>query len=732
MSSPTASANVLSANPPLAATPAAASTAKSFRARMLIPLLLIVAAIAAYHNSFGGAFVFDDFRQIVNNEAVHHLSWEALAETDRPVSRLTIAVNYAAGGLDTRGYHAFNLLIHIVAGLLLFAVVRRLLESVKLASPYAGASHWLAGAIAVVWLVHPLQTESVTYVIQRDEALMGMFFLLTLYCGIRACTSRHPRGWSVAAVLACGFGMASKQVMVAAPIVVLLCDRVFFSASLRDALRERWGLYAGLASTWIVLALLLAGLSQQQFAGIVDEKESMTAWEYARTQPGVIVHYLRLVVWPEPLVFDYKWPVANAPASVAPYAAILLALLGTTIWALWRIPWLGFLGACFFLVLAPTSSIMPITDAAFEHRMYLPLAAVVALLVIGAHYLLRLLARRIGMREGALTKLECALLGIFVLALGVATVRRNDDYRSAIAMWGDTVAKRPGNPRAHNNLGAALSTQGRDDEAVAHYLEAVRLKPDYAEAHTDLGVALNKLGRAEEAEPHFFEAVRLNPKSAEAQYNLGVALLKSGRNAESTVHASEAARLDPRWPEAQLYLGLALAANGNIQGAIDRYFKALSLRPDYAEAQRKLGAALAKQGRTREAAAYLAQAARLQPGSAETENELGNALYLQGRFAEAISHYSEAVRLNPAFAEAHHNLGLAALELNDVDSAIAHFSDAVRLKGDYVKARNNLGILLYRKGRTKEAAAQFMEAVRVDPSFTEAQRNLDLVRSPSR
>jgi hypothetical protein len=248
------------------------------------------------------------------------------------------------------------------------------LRQPRLSGRFAQAATGIALAAALIWTIHPLQTESVTYIVQRAESIMGLFYLLTLYCVIRGAGSARPMAWYVLAVLACLLGMASKEVMATAPLVVLLYDRTFLSGTFQGALRRRWPLYVALTCTWGLLAYLVAGSTDR--GGSAGFGLSVTVWQYALTQLGVITHYLGLAFWPAGLVFDYGWPIASSVGQILPGAIVISLLLAGTIWALIRYPAAGFLGACFFLILAPTSSFVPVTDAAFEHRMYLPLAAV--------------------------------------------------------------------------------------------------------------------------------------------------------------------------------------------------------------------------------------------------------------------------------------------------------------------------------------------------------------------
>ena len=288
---------------------------------------ILAAGIAAWSNSFNGPFIFDDLSAIQNNPTIRHFpGWmnflppPATAISRRPVVNLTLAVNYAISDLDVRGFHAGNLLIHLLAALLLFGIVRRTLLAPSLRERFGRAASSLAMAVALIWAVHPLLTESVTYLTQRTECLMGLFFLLTLYAAIRGASSVHPWRWYAAAVAACALGMASKEVMAIAPIVVLLYDRCFLSGSFREALRSRWPLYLGLAATWAILCALLIAYPWGAATGAGFGLAEAGPWEYARTQPGVILNYLRLSFWPDSLCLVYFWPIATNAMRIIPAA----------------------------------------------------------------------------------------------------------------------------------------------------------------------------------------------------------------------------------------------------------------------------------------------------------------------------------------------------------------------------------------------------------------------------
>ncbi len=639
-----------------------AMTPQKHRGAVALSWLLAAAGAWAYHNSLSGPFIYDDLPAIVENPQIRRLwpVWEALStpsETPvdgRPVVNLTLAINYALGGLQVWGYHAVNVAIHLLSGLVLFGLLRRTLEGKRLRQQFGGDAWWLAGGVTLVWIVHPLLTESVNYVIQRSELLMGLCLLATLYAVLRSADAAPGCWWQAAAVAACAAGMASKEVMVAAPLLVLLYDRTFLSTSFRDALRHRWRLYLGLAATWLVLAACLMTSTHERVAGFGFAH--VTPWNYAVTQLGVLPYYLRLAVWPHPLVVDYgDWPLARSLADVWLAAVIVLGLLGWTLWALVRRRPAAFLGAWFFLMLGPTSSFLPIlTEPVAERRMYLPLCAVVTLIVLGAWRVLQRAAARETVRRSLLVGFFAALVPV----LSVMTLRRNEDYRSAERIWSDAVAKRPGNPRAHNNLSFVLLEEGKIKQAIAHARESLRLWPDHAEAHNNLGAALARLGQTAEAAHHYAEALRLRPDFAEPYHNLGLVFFGQGRVDEAIHYYTEAVRRRPDYAEAHNDLGVALAQQGKLAEALASYTAALRLQPDFALPYHNTGRVLAQQGKHAEAIGYYGDALRLRPDFVEAYNDLGIALARHGKTQEAAESFSMALRLNPDYAEARHNLGV--------------------------------------------------------------------------
>jgi protein O-mannosyl-transferase len=558
-----------------------ASVNKTQRLPIWLLGVLVAAVCVAYIPSFSGAFVGDDIDAIVTNPHVRSL-WPVhraitappnTTAAGRPVVALSFAFNYALAPDDARevwtppdvgtaaqgpdhpyyrnvwGYHAFNVAVHVAAALALFGVVRRSLELPALRDRFSGHAIHLGFASALLWALHPLNTAAVTYIVQRAESLMGLFLLLTLYCSIRSTeTARSRWRWIAAATTACGMGMASKEVHVVAPILVALWIWILRPGeSLLE--RGRIQLFGSLAATWLLLLWLVLGDVRSESVGF--GLSGWTSGVYLRTQAEVILHYLRLAVVPSPLVFMYDWPPASSWAAVALQAAVLAFLGSATVVAVARRHPAGLLGASFFLILAPSSSVLPIaTEVAAEHRMYMPLAAVVATIVFSIHWLSRRLVS-----PPARHLVIISLVGVLALVLGPVTYARNHDYRSMESLLQDTVEKRPANVRARVAYGGLLLQMERFSEAEFQLRAALttgeRVPGDAyitPMAHMYLGSALAAQSQAAEGVIHLERALELSPGLDEAHALLGEAYLQQGRIAEAAAAFERAIGLMPHVP----------------------------------------------------------------------------------------------------------------------------------------------------------------------------------------
>lgn len=617
-------------------------------------IVLIVAPLIAYANAFKVPFVFDGYNYIVEKEWIGDI-WSGkpgsvekffVESQTRSLAYFTFACDYSNSMSLTTAFpslaptptghyepvwHTTSLAIHIVAGLALYGIARHGFRAMRLGGRYARSAERIALTAALLWVVHPLDTQSVTYLYQRHESLMGMCYFLTLYLFIRFTSSDGLGrwGWAGLTVFSCLCGMASKEAMATAPLVVLWYDRVFVAESWLRLVRRRWWLHVALFAT---IWLLVNRMAETPYsaAGIADLSR-VTPQEYALTQFGVVRHYMFLSVYPAELNIDYAWkktvdwpllkeykqtamgvaarlakfavvgstspPLTADPTAVKddddlaerplppvdksrfPYvsfddlkfengdwrptvypAIFVLGLVLLTMIAVVRAPAIGFLAGTFFVILAPTSTVVPIIDYCFEHRMYVPLASILTLAVVVADIALTQLLGRLGrLFAGAATiaahrtsserftgKLVTAsarmcdpwtqtavkFMVVVALATGftVLTLRRNYDYRSQTALWGDAQQKAPRNARAKYNHGVYLQIEGTKesmDQAIGQYLETLKLDPNYGSAYLNMGNIYLYRGELELAKRNFLDLLRIEPMHSQGRYGLADTLYRA-------------------------------------------------------------------------------------------------------------------------------------------------------------------------------------------------------------
>jgi protein O-mannosyl-transferase len=686
--------------------------------RLAYATLIALACLTTYWNGLSGSFVYDDELAVIENRSIRE--WWRLpdvfqAEQDsptagRPLVNLTLALNYALAELAVRLYHATNLMIHILCALVVFELLHTTFALPSIPEPLRRRSTRLAFASALIWSVHPLNSEVVGYITQRTESLMALFYLLTIYAGVHAFLSPRPLLWQTIAVVCCALGMASKESMATAPLTLILYDRSFLFGSFNSALQQRWRFYGWITSTWLLLAALQWSVPRGESAGLAS---GVDPWTYLLNQSVMITQYLRQAFWPRSLVANYGWPLPLTLFDVLPEALLLTLLLVLVAAGSIRSPKLGFAGAFFFITLAPTSSVVPIaTEVGAERRMYLPLVALIVVVILGAASAWEALRSRWPVRRappGVLRHGELVGLVGVVALLMAGTIARNREYASFVAL-ARTVVDRWPTSVAHHVFGGALLDEGAYDEAIVHLREAVAGSP---RAYYDLGAALFNQGRFDEAiaslqtmiriwesppatHPYWLAPVRGDAVSARVL--IGRALAQQERYADAAVEFEQALALAPSDAETRRLFAMALFRAGRYERSIPQLEESLRLRQSDEEALRSLAVAYVATGRMSEAVVAFRRAVDAEPANGLTRRHLANALYDTGRFDEAIDHASEAVRLRP----------------DDAD------------------ARDLLGRLYGVQGRFNEAVTQFERALELDPAHPEAQQHLERVRGYGR
>jgi Flp pilus assembly protein TadD len=387
----------------------------------------------------------------------------------------------------------------------------------------------------------------------------------------------------------------------------------------------------------------------------------LTPFEYAATQCRVLMHYLKLAVWPSPLILDYGLPDSGVPivrsfSQWLGWGALAPLLPLAALAALKRWPPAGFLGVTFFALLAPSSSFMPIvTEVIAEHRMYLPLAAIAVFAVLSGYRAGKWLQNRFMPGDSGRKIFIYAAIGIsgaLVLAAGGLTYQRNGDFDSRLSLWKQNVAARPTSARAQMNLAIELVSAGDLKSALPHFENAIRLRPDYPEGNMNLGLALERMSRSEEAMPFFLKSVQVWPDYLQGNIALGDFYFRNGRYEDACTYFRKAVRIDSQNDQARNYLGAALLQLGRVQEAQVQLEEALQLNPNLAEAHNNLGALLFNQKKLQEALDHMQTAVQLNPNSAQMHYAFGLALEQTGKLPEAFVQYRASAQADSQFQPA--------------------------------------------------------------------------------
>jgi protein O-mannosyl-transferase len=649
------------------------------RSRLGWIAVFVVGAVAAYAPAIRAPFEYDDLPAIQQNPTVQSLSPAVLlppsqtAVAGRPVVNVTLALNHAIndalqvdqapdpnGPDKTVGYHAANILFHLACGLLLFGIIRRTIDDDDELSDQVDAAR-VAGFATLVWLVHPIQTEAVDYVIQRTELIVSLCYAATLYASLRAWETdgaASQRRWSIAAVVACALGMASKEVMITAPLVVMLYDRTFRAESWRELWQVRRRLYVALWATGVIVLLSLVFGARSQSVGF---GLGVPWYQYFYTQAWAIARYLRLLVWPSGLTFDYgERPVAFARAI--PGLLVLGACAAGTIVAFTkrRWMWLGFIGAWFFLILAPSSSVVPIkTEIAAERRIYLASAAVFVLLAIGVERFARRFARGLMLERTAFA----AIAALFV----AVSAMRGLTYRSQETLYRDVIAKAPDNPRGYIGVGVWYLQRGPQSfgDASAMFRQAIAVDSSSTMAWRSLALIDAIKHQWPAAIDSYRRVLRIDSTDVGATDGVARALIADGRAAEAIPYVE-------RMGSADLELLWAL------------------------------GNTLVDAGRGKEALRYLEVAANSEVPSAENLARLSNAYAQSGRVDEAEKAAAVATASAGDTVAVFVLAGRAMLTAQKTGEARTYLQHALALDSTQRAVRQTLDSLEHARGRAEK------------------------------
>ncbi len=649
------------------------------------PLLIVLVGCVLYANSFAVPFLFDDQIEILNNPKINELESPLFYLTQsRGIVLLSLALNHWWSGLQIRSFHQLNLLVHLINGLLIYALVLTTLRLPFFSGRYAQRARTLALLVSLVFIAHPLETMAVTYIIQRAESIASMFYLASLLLYLRGVTAvDQRRHWlAYAGAVAAGLlGILTKEIVVTLPFMVLLYHFCFLSGGRQGPARRQWVIYAltlavvgyALVLSWryLIPATPLPSLLPRPSFEILTAGfvlEGVTAWQYFLTQFAVILTYLRLFFVPTHLVFDYGWPFVDSPwrADVIIPFLVLVAIVVAGVAAFRRYRLATFCIGWFFIILAPSSSLIPLKDAYFEHRMYLAIVGLAWLVVVGGADALQWAASRWQLSRVTLWRGGAVAAAAWIAVLGWQTIARNAVYADPLALATDSATKAPDNWRALYDLGNELRKRNREEEAIAVFKKSVEKDPKQGPPRIHLGIMYLQRGMLKDAEIVLWPATSAQETSvvAAAQRTLGFVFEGEGQWGRSRTAFEIAAELMPDWAMVRKHLARMNVKTKRWLEATKSYEEAMRLNKDMANS--------------------------LRDEAAEPYFRLGFINYVGGKPEEAKNMLQTAVRYRPNFALAHHYLGLAYVQLGDWNNAENELATAVRLNPSDTAASDNL------------------------------------------
>jgi len=669
---------------------------------LIFILLICFSGLAVYANTFDSPFLFDDIPNIKRNP---HVQIETLDAQNlaavihkspnprRPVANISFALNYLWGGYQVFGYHLVNLCIHLLNGILVYLLTAAVLARARHIQNHKPPSvpdnkiPHIALFAALIFICHPIQTQSVTYIVQRMNSMSTLFYLLAFYLYMQGRLAGRTRSrWLLysGGLLAWGLALGSKEIAATLPLIILLYEWYFFQDLDRQWLRRNLLYSLG--------ALLLVGLATVLYLGanpldrIVGDyaTRDFTMYQRVLTQFRVVVFYMGLLLWPHPDRLNLLHHITTSTSLTTPTTTVLslvmvVGLLCSAAMLARHNRVLSFGILWFFLNLVIESSIIGL-EMIFEHRLYLPMVGFS--LILGCLWSVLLVHRPLG---------AVVLAGVLIISGGLATFDRNSTWQDEVTLWEDNIKKSPQLARPHVNLGLVLTDWNRLAEAIGHYRAAIRIEPDIVEALNNLGAALSRQNQEQEAEQHLRRVIGLKPRYAQAHGNLGIVLEKQGRIDDAIVHYKKSLQIQRTNPSAHNNLAIALTKQKRFDEAREHYYKAIRLKPDFPEAH----------------------------------NNLGRLLAQKGRLDAARTHFVKAVQTNPQYKQAYMNLGKVLIQMNRSKEALHPLAKALALPPEYASAYNYMGVALLQSGRAGESIPYFRKVLELNPDFPNIRRNLN-------
>ena len=658
------------------------SLLKDYGYRFFPALIICILGVLIYSNSFDCSFHFDDNHNIVDNETIRNISdvktiWNFVNR--RFVGYYTFALNYHFHKLDVFGYHLVNLIIHLIASILVYRLVFLLLSTpVMLNEKISRHKKLIALFCGLLFVAHPVQTQAVTYIVQRLASIAALFYYASMCLYLKARLTKklyvslmYFAGSAVTALL----GMLTKETVFTLPFAILLLEFGFIQkGKLSEILRKKTILFyiiPPLLFTLIIPYFLSDKFSftfdifyRSYFKPISSHRFGdplLSVPIYLMTQFRVIITYIRLSFFPINQNLDYDFPASQSFFELSTLFSFL-ALSAIVVFALFifrhkRMISVGIL--LFFLMLSVESSIIPIRNVIFEHRLYLPMAGFVIFFVSAAY--------QIAWKKNK-TLVKIFLITVICL-FSIATYKRNMVWKNDLTIWTDAAKKSPKKSRTHNNLGESYFKLGMYEKGYREFLTGLKLNPSNSKAYNNAGSYLYTMGKYDEAIEFYAQGLEYSPANPDIHINMGQALVMAGKPDEALPYFSGVVKIKPGYIIKLKVAALVLENKGDLDSAVKFYSEILKFIPGDGEVHRNTGKIYMTLAKYEKSASHLKKAVQIKPGDAVTHNLLGKALMYLERKAEAEKHFSEALRLKPDFMEAHVNLALCLSAQGHIEEA---------------------------------------------------------------
>ncbi len=636
-------------------------------------IVLFLVGFLIYANTLNGEFQFDDFGYIVYNKAIHNINdipaiWNALSHPSRFVAFFTFALNYHYHGLNVFGYHLVNVIIHCANGLLIFYFLQLFLTKLQQQNKFRrGEVKYFAFFVALLFLIHPVQTQAVSYIVQRFTSLATLFYLASLclfLMAMKAETKKDKLRLWIRLIVTCALGMLTKPIVFTLPFMLIFIYRVCFG---RIAYSKVIMLCLPLFIIPACFAFNVQNIFFKQIPSGSHVGDMITMGNYALTQFSVLLQYFKILMLPLGQVLDYDFPVVNSILNLRVLGGMgLIGILGCVAVRTYRKNFIVSFGIIwFFLTIAVSSSIIPIRHVIFEHRLYLPSIGFFIVLVA-------LIDRSLRM------PFKAWVIVILTLCLGVATYERNKVWQTQVSLWQDVIEKSPNKFRGYEHLGNIALDHHQYAAALNYYDRVHKLNPDYTMILLNYAIALKGLGQYAQA-LELFERIEFDfDRNPRLYFNRAVLWEQLGQTDKALADYSWAITLNDRYLAAYINRANLWAELKEYERAQIDFIQAKKINDQVKEVYIGLGNLYGKQEKYGLAIIHFSQAIAVDPAFAQSYHNRGNAYFFNNNLYEALQDYNLAIKLEPA-------QGLVYYHRSVVHERLGHIRKALE---DALKARS--------------------------------------------